>query len=177
MKKNSEESLRAYVTSAAPSVNEALRNNQIEAVQGELDALDQCFTPIPDAKTLYRFMPASAVKPDSQNQIMDKGYQSCSDDMDLLFDHFSSDDLACLVITCPQGQLAIDVTACLPEGNNEGEFILPRGIRLQVEQTETYLPEDFSHFAEVFDLNVSARELKESYRICSITTYRCTPIA
>lgn len=136
------EVLRHYVTEAEPIINRQLRSG-IE--DGEaIRLLDSLFTDNKHPKYLYRWLPSQYVTLHN-NKMIDKAYLSCSKDVDYFANHVTDRDLTCCKINT-SGCKTIDVCTLLPDCNNEGEFILPRNLVLEVTADKLYRQTEFTQF-------------------------------
>lgn len=159
--------LKQYIESACPEVNKLLREDS-ENIYGLFDNL---FTVGETPPQLYRFLPNSQVRI-YENQYCDKGYLSCSDDINKIFDHFSDENLACFVIQMPSRTSRIVVNEIFPEQNNEGEYILPHGLELVVSGSKQYASDnDLEEFICSFNICERTNTFREVLRIKSITVY------
>lgn len=161
--------LKQYIESACPGaeVNKLLRQES----KNICGLFDNLFSFGETPSRLFRLLPNSYVKL-SNNRYCDKGYLSCSDDIDKVISHFSSEDLACFVIQMPSRISRIVVNEIFPEQNNEGEYILPHGLELVVRNTQQFVTDnDLTELISSFDISENIKSFRDILRIKSITVY------
>lgn len=167
IEKREKKNLMEYVTKAEPEVNKLLRKGKAD-VDGLFDGL---FTigSVPNNK-LYRYLPKCFVDK-VEDCYCDKGYLSCSIDPScFIFRVGNCSHLACLVISLPSETKRINVNEIFPECNDEGEFILPRGLRLHLIHTKRYEKEEFDELLDSINIMVRSDCLIKC-GIKSITKY------
>ena len=160
------EILRRYVTEAEPLINKQLRLNNADA--NEVALFDSLFSNSDIPKYMYRWLPSYYVTI-IDDILTDNAYLSCSSNPGSFINHVSDKDLACYMINTCEELKTINVNALLPNHNNEGEYILPRGIKLEVTADKLYKQSEFSHFLREIHCNdVRDTEMVDIYPIESI---------
>ena len=164
------ENLKKYVSEANPMVNHLLRSD-MDASKYTFDSLFKEGT-IP--QPLYRLINNEHIH--IQDGIFaDKGYLSCTSDFDLFIHHVGGVDVACFQFDLPDSFECIDVCALLPDHTDEGEIILPRGLRFRVESVKEYAtPCEIQDFLDNIGSISSAKEICEQYKIGTIHYYKLT---
>lgn len=160
--------LKDYVAEAEPLVNKLLRKGKTE-IEG---LFDHKFTVGDTPETLYRYQPNCDVNISEDGIFCDKGYLSCSDDASGFISKVDGQDIACLIIKMPSKTSRIVVGELLTDHNDEGEYILPRGLKFKITRLKQYkTKEELDEFIESFEIRESSQCLKDMYKINSITTY------
>ena len=160
MKENNIKNLKGYVAQCEPRVNILLRNG-LDASDLTFDQLFQIgFIP----KPLYRAMNNKDFIITEEGIFTDKGYLSCTSDIDSFISHVTGDYLACLQFDIPDEFSRIDVHQTLPDYNDEKEFILPRGLKFQVVQKQKFSTHaEIQEFLDTVQSYTSARDILEHY--------------
>lgn len=160
------ESLKVYVESAEPRVNQLLREGKTEC-EG---LFDHKFTVGDTPETLYRYQPNCSVNISEDGIFCDKGYLSCSDDASGFISKVDGQDIACLIIKMPSKTSRIVVGELLADHNDEGEYILPRGLKLCITQSPRIFKNDeqLKEFMEIVNFDYSFKFIRE---FNSITVY------
>ena len=169
---NEQEALLNYVRQSSPEVNIILRTNN-----GNLEGktFDGLFTIGDVPCPLYRIINNDYVIISEGNIITDPAYLSCTSDLDNVINHVDGTHIACLKIKIEAPLPHINVHKRLPNQNDEGEFILPRGSRLLLTGT--------THYQEINGIQqflyderslLGVNALMELYHINEITTYELT---
>lgn len=160
--------IRAYVESAEPEVNQNLRAG---IIREDVYLFDSLFVEenVPDI--LFRLLPVEYVNI-IDGTISDPAYMSCTNDIDKFIDKVRGENIACLKINMHSPFRRISVKELLPNHNDEGEFILPRDLKLKVLRHYRFI--DFKGFAAFLDLvgsSESAKSLTEIYHYNEINLY------
>ena len=109
------------------------------------------------------------------NIITDPAYLSCTSDLDNVINHVDGTHIACLKIKIEAPLPHINVHKRLPNQNDEGEFILPRGSRLLLTGTTHYQGiNGIQQFLYDERSLLGVNALMELYHINEITTYELT---
>lgn len=163
-----EQLIKDYVESAEPTINQQLRAGTITE---EIIRFDTLFVEGNMPEVLFRFLPADFVNID--NGVMcDSGYMSCTDDIDKFMGKVEGNRIACLRISTSSPYRRILIKEVLPNHNDEGEYILPRGIRMKVVAQQRFEGVDgFTEFLEKVGSFESAETLSEIYHLESIDLY------
>lgn len=141
-----EELIKCYVESSEPIINQQLR---LGIVTEDVERFDASFIEGDVPEVLFRLLPVDCVKI-IDNHICDLGYISCTDDLDKFIDKVGGDCIACLMIRIPSPHSRISVRDILPDHNDEGEFILPRNLRMRVINSRHF--DDIVGFTEFLDI-------------------------
>ena len=165
--------LREYVSSSEPVVNKLLRAHQ-DASNYTFDSL---FAKAVIPQSLYRLLPNEFVNIEG-NSYKDDGYLSFTKSIDKGIDHFShATILACLEFELPKSFLCIDVCNLLTTYNDEGEFILPRGLTFNVDYSKSFSGEDkIQLFLDSLNSRTSSKELCDFWKITTIYHYKLSLI-
>lgn len=160
---NELELLRDYVQNAEPQINQELRFGRDcpDAV-----IFDKLFVngEVPD--TLYRLVPNKNICFDNDGFFLDPAYLSCTDDVDKYLGRINSNDIACMIINVPSPFQRIVVNEMLPNFNDEGEYILPRNLRLRRTTYQQYIGiNSFMDFIEKVGSYESAKTLFDIYHV------------
>ena len=160
------DNLKKYLRQSEPDVNKELRlgNNNCGLT------FDSLFYWGETPSVLYRLLPNDNVEI-TDNALCDSAYLSCTNSIDNFIDHVNADDIACLKIHINRPILRIVPNQLFEQNNDEGEFILPRNTRLHLLRCYKYEHDEFADFIENEKCIISPRELKEVYKINSITLY------
>lgn len=170
MKAQELSSLEKYVSEACPEVNQNLRKGGTE-IEGLFDGL---FEVGKTPEKLYRFIPNQYIEISIEGHYSDKAYLSCTKDTSYVISHFTTDNLAFLIINLPLMTKRIVVKELLPNHNDEGEYILPRGLVLLVDNESTKYETDteLRCFIEKYNCSSSVKELR-ALNVKCITCYNC----
>lgn len=169
---NEQEALLNYVCQGSPEVNVILRTNN-----GDLEGktFDGLFTIGDVPNPLYHLMNNEHVVIGEDNIMTDPAYLSCTSDVDNFIARVEGTHIACLKIQIESPSSRINVQELLPDQNDEGEFILPRGSRLLLTETTHYQGiNGIQQFLDNERSSSSARELNGIYHINEITVYKLT---
>ena len=106
-------------------------------------------------------------------------FLSCTYDFDKFIDHTGLiSHLAVLQINVDSPQLCINVGKVLPDFSDEGEYILPRNTRLQLNSINHYSGiEEFASFIEIVGSVTSPEELNSEMSIEEISLYNMEILA
>lgn len=160
------ELLKLYVSESEPRINKQLRTNQADS--HEVALFDSLFADNAHPEYVYRWLPSCYVK-NNDGILTDKAYLSCSSDPSCFIDHIFGKDLTCYMINTCEELKIINVNALLPNYNNEGEYILPRELILEVKLDKTYRQSDFAQFlSDIQCCNIRDTEMIYIYQIESI---------
>lgn len=150
-------------------INNLLRSSVINS---ETCALDELFAENKVPSVLYRLVDNHLVKFDGVC-FCTPTYLSCTDDIDnFILRTDPTDHLACFRINMPSSFQCIHVEDLLPEYDGEGEYILPRSLKLKLVEE----PQDYNtllRFDEFLDERNSVTGSKElwAHGIRIITLY------
>ena len=159
------ENLKQYLSEAEPLVNKELRTG----FSG--NTFDGLFEEGEVPEFLYRLLPNEYVEIDNQSIYCDAAYLSCTKSADYFLSHVSGGHIACLKIKLTSPINRIVVNELVADANDEGEYILPRNMKLYCKCNQTFSGiVQLEQFAEQEDLYVSGKEL-ELIGIHSITLY------
>jgi hypothetical protein len=162
------EMLKKYKNSST-EINEQLRSGVINS---ETCVLDELFVENEVPPTLYRLLDNNIIEFDG-DIYCDSANLSCTDDIDnFILKTDPTDHLACFRINMPSSFPCIHVEDLLPEYNGEGEYILPRNLKLKLVDT----PQEYNtllQFDEFLDERNSVTGSKElwAHGIRKITLY------
>lgn len=162
------ENLKIYVCSANPDVNNELR----KGIESDL-TFDGLFKIRETPKVLYRLLPIEYISI-NDGVMSDAAYLSCTTNMDNFIGRISGEynNIACLKIMVNTPINCICVNDILSENNNEEEYILPRNTRLRLLQENTFSNDmEFDDLIITENMNTRIEELKEIYKINTITVY------
>lgn len=164
------DNLRNYVSEACPTVNSLLRCNE----EASSYAFDSLFIEGTVPSPLYRLIDNENIN--IQDGIFtDPGYLSCSDSIDSFIAHVSGSEVACLQFNIPAVFNRVDIRSLIPEHTDEGEIILPRGLRFRVDHVRRYSTrEEIQEFLEMVQSDSSVGEICEIYKIQAIHFYKLT---
>lgn len=160
--------IRAYVESAEPEINKFLRAG---IVTEDVPLFDLLFKEADVPDILFRLLPVENVNI-IDGIICDPAYMSCTNDIDKFIDKVRGENIACLKINMHSPFHRISVNEVLPNHNDEGEYILPRNLRLNV--LNHYLFNDiagFTVFLDLVDSYESAETLMDIYHYNDIHLY------
>ena len=161
------DALQEYVIKEEPTVNKLLRSGE-EQVAGLFDGL---MTTLDSPKALFRWLPNQYMYVIDNNLYQDKAYYSCSSRFDSFVGHVNSDDLACLWIKTGDTFQGINVNILLPDYNNEGEYILPRGHTFRVNNSTYFAQNEFNKLLLKVGSDERPNTFFDLYHIKSITLY------
>lgn len=103
---------------------------------------------------------------DNDGFFLDPAYLSCTDDVDKYLGRINSNDIACMIINVPSPFQRIVVNEMLPNFNDEGEYILPRNLRLRRTTYQQYIGiNSFMDFIEKVGSYESAKTLFDIYHV------------
>lgn len=160
--------LKDYVEMANPELNIELRNGIVSENALEFEKLFET-GPVPNV--LYRLMPNEFVHV-NKGVICDPGYLSCTEDVDKFLGHIEGQHIACLKINLESPMSRINVCKRLQSHNDESEYILPRNLRLRVEEINNYAGRmQLNRFLNDVNSVTSADELVDILRIKEVTMY------
>jgi hypothetical protein len=160
--------LRRYVSVAEPTINKQLREGTAD--EREVTLFDTLFTNACLPSALYRWLPSAAVQINDKI-IVDNAYLSCSQRVDDFINHINDDNPACYIIKTYDGLKSIDVNRTLPDFNDEGEYVLPRGMKLQVLSDKVYQQPDYNKFlSDIHCDSISNKELIDNYQSIRLIT-------
>ena len=151
------EQLKLYKQNSA-TINNQLRDGYITTENTAIDAL---FSEIEVPSTLYRLIDNKHVQFES-DIFCDSAYLSCTDEVDnFIHKTGPKQHLACLKINIPSPFPCINVKELLTEHDDEGEYILPRKLRLKlVEKPKDYSGVlQFDEFLADYDCYISSDQL------------------
>lgn len=164
----SKENLRRYVSESAPEVNRLLRSKQ----DASRLLFDDLFEKISVPSSLYRFVSYNHCENLHEGDCFeDLAYLSCTTDIDKCIDHVGGKNIACLEFNFHDKVSCVDVRNHLPECNDEGEFILPRGCKYQVVQSVVY--SDAVGIQSFLDQVNSITGGKEWFQMFGHTPFHC----
>lgn len=162
------DNLKKYVSEAYPTVNQLLRNG----MDASMYTFDSLFEEGSIPQPLYRLTDNKYIHI-KDGIFADKGYLSCTYNFDSVIAHVKGVNIACLQFDMPKRFECINVCVLLPENNNEGEIILPRGLRFKVEKIQEYsTPSEIQEFLDNIGSISSAKEICDFYRIGTIHYYK-----
>lgn len=143
--------------------NSSIINNQLREgnMGSENTTIDELFSEIEVPPTLYRLIDNKRVQFES-NIFCDSAYLSCTDEVDNFINKTGlKQHLACLKINMPSLFPCINVKELLTEYDDEGEYILPRNLRLKlVEEPKVYSSvSQFDEFLDKYDCSISSNQL------------------
>lgn len=163
-----EDLIRAYVESAEPIINKDLRAGIISE---DVLIFDSFFNEAEVPEILFRLLPFENVHI-IDGILCDPGYLSCTHNIDKFIDKVGGEKIACMKIHMRSPFPRIFVNDILPEHNDEGEYILPRNLKLIVSSHEQF--NDAEHFASFLDLvgsSESVETLTDIYHFKGIELY------
>lgn len=163
------EKLKEY-KNKSDDINQGLR----EGIDNpDLYAIDELFSEIEVPSTLYRFLDNQYVKFDGEI-FCDPAYLSCTDDIDNFICKVPTNHLACLIIKLDSPTSCIYVEELLPEFDGEGEYILPRSLKLQLVNDSAKVlksMDEFDKFLEENNSYTGSEELRGARKIETISLY------
>lgn len=161
------DNLKKYLSEAHPVVNKLLRANE----DASKYTFDSMFEDSEVPQPLYRLIDNEHVF--IQDRVFeDKGYLSCTTDIDSFIAHVCGDEIACLQFNIQKMLLTINVRDKFPNYNDESEIILPRGLKFTIELKHVYSThEEIQEFLERVESMSSVKEICELYRITKIYHY------
>ena len=166
------DNLKKYVSEANPEVNQLLRND----MDASMYTFDSLFNEGPIPQPLYRLINNEDIHIQNE-EFTNKGYLSCTSDFDSFINHVEGVDIACLQFDMPDRFECIDVCALLPDHIDEGEIILPKGLRFLIEPIQVYSTySEIQDFLDDIGSISSAKEICEQYKIGAIHYYKLTLI-
>lgn len=137
------------------------------------DIIDDLFSDRDVPPTLYRFLANQYIKFDG-DIFCDPAYLSCTDNVDNFICKVPTDHLACLAIELESPTSCIYVKDLLTDYDDEGEFILPRNIKLRLikEKSKDYNNiEEFDMFLDQVNSYTGSDELYYARGIKTISLY------
>ena len=160
--------IRAYVESAEPEINQNLRAGIITE---DVHLFDSLFIEADVPIKLFRLLPIEKVNI-IDGIICDSAYMSCTKDIDKFIDKVRGENIACLKINMHSPFRRICVNELLPNHNDEGEFILPRNLKLKVLNHQRFNDAiSFSSFLDLVGSFESVETLTDIYHYNEIDLY------
>jgi len=143
--------------------NSSTINNQLRDgnVVSENTAIDALFSEIKVPQTLYRLIDNKYAQFEF-GIFCDSAYLSCTDEVDnFIHKTGPKQHLACLKINMSSPFSCINVKELLTEYDDEGEYILPRNMRLRlVEEPKVYSGvSQFDEFLDEYDCSIGSNQL------------------
>ena len=163
--------LEEYVRNSMP-INDNLRNG-IDIPEKAI--LDSLLVEGDVPRYLYRLLDNNDVEISNKDLILDAAYLSCSSRFDDFIDNTGKvKHMACFRIEDASPISRIIVKELLPNSNDEGEFILPRNLLLQIIAINDYSGVDGLErlLEEVECDSTGSNELYYAMGIETITLYR-----
>ena len=155
--------------------NSTTINNQLREgnESPEFTVIDELFSEIEVPPTLYRLIDNVHIHFES-GIFCDSAYLSCTDEVDnFIHKTGPKQHLACLNINMPSSFPCINVKELLTEYDDEGEFILPRNLRLKLlEHPKVYSDvRQFDEFLDKYDCSIGSNQLRgEGIKTISLYT-------
>lgn len=162
-----EELLLEYVKSGEPAINLLLRAGKTSE---DVEKFDTLFVEDDIPGILYRLMPLECVQIES-DIIYSPSYISTTTNIDKFIDKVAGREIACLRINVPSPFRRISVLDVITGCNDEGEYILPRGLRLRVTAHYHFEAGKFADFLEMVDSYESPSTLRDIYHFVKIDLY------
>lgn len=163
--------LLEYVTNSAPRLNKLLRNSESSP---DIEIFDSLFSRIRVQEKLYRLLPEKSFKLSDGNVYYDEAYLSTSISIDNYIDRFPNTirDIVCMEIETGGETECINIMKYLPNQNEEGEFILPRNLKLYLQDQIIYSKEKgFKNFLEEVNCDLLRPEHLDydSIKLCKLS--------
>lgn len=152
------------------AINQQLREGSDNP---DLYAIDDLFSEREVPPTLYRLIDNNFVKSDG-DVFCDPAYLSCTDDIDNFICKVPTNHLACLIIKLDSPTSCIYVEELLPEFDGEGEYILPRSLKLQLVNDSAKVLKSIDEFDKFLEENNSytgSEELRGARKLETISLY------
>ena len=160
--------IRAYVESAEPDINQNLRAG---IVTEDVHLFESLFIEANVPNILFRLLPVENINI-TDVIICDSAYMSCTKDIDKFIDKVRGENIACLKINMHSPFRRINVNELLPDHNDEGEFILPRDLKLKVLKFQRFNDAmGFSSFLDLVGSFESVESLTGIYHYNEIDLY------